>query len=221
MKHLAFGLFVLCATASFVFSQQSSELKTVEFISPIIADDKFSRDYPYKNCFSFTTESTDCRKASDLYYGNMRSGNDWDWLQVMGEGNRNKIKSLGKKKWTDEFKIPIIEPYPKLKDGERRTVVIDASGANGLNGLPGAPGRNADGSFNSNVYDKELPPVETPQRETRSDYQPFEKAVLGNMYVMRVVDGKNDFYVLFRVDELERGRHCKISWKKIDAPKAN
>ena len=92
---------------------------------------------------------------------------------------------------------------------------------NRIDGQPGAPGRNADDSFGSSVLDKQLPPVRTPREKIKSDYNPFEKAVLGNMYVLRVVDEKNDFYVLFRVDELERGRRCKISWKKIDAPNAD
>lgn len=219
MKRPALGLFVLLALSSMAFSQNVYDLKIVEFVSPIIADGKFDRNSPYKNCFSFITESTDCRKVSDLYYGNLRSGEDWDWLQIMGAGSRNKIKSLGKKNWTDEIKVPTVMPYPKLKDGEQRKVVVDASGKNGANGLPGAPGRNADGSFNSNVYVKEMPPLETPRSQIKSDYQPFEKAVLGNMYVLRVVDEKNDFYVLFRIDELERGRRCRISWKRVDAPK--
>lgn len=221
MQRLALGLLVLGMFSFSVFGQKSAELKTVEFVSPITGDGTFSRTYPYRNCFSFIMETADCRSVSDLYYGNLRTGSDWDWLQVTGAGSRNKIKSLGRKEWTDEIKVPKLEPYPKLEPGQQRMVVIDTSGKDGIDGLPGAPGRNADGSFGSSVLDKPPPPAQTPREKIKSDYNPFEKAVLGNMYVLRVVDEKNDFYVLFRVDELESGRRCKISWKKIDAPKAD
>ena len=222
MKRLSLGL-VFLALFSFSVSAQKNdalELKTVELVSPILPDGKFDRHPLRRNCFSFITETTDCRKVSDLYYGNLRSGNDWDWFQVMGEGSRNKIKKIGGKEWTDDFEIPIVEPYARLKEGEQRLIVLDASGKDGADGTPG---RNADGSPNddSGVYNREMAPVSSfeSKKAPKSNYHPYERAVRGNMYVMRVVDDKNDFYVLFRVDELERGRRCKISWKRIEAPK--
>ena len=221
MKFLALILFVLAAFSINGFSQEkqdSSELKTVEFASPIKTDGKFDRNPVRKNCFSFITETAACEKVSDIYYGNLRSGNDWDWFQVMGAGSRNKIKKIGRKNWTDDFKIPLVEPYAKLGEGEQRHIVLDASGADGADGKPGM---NADGTFNSdsNVFVKEMPQTNSIVSKAKSNYQPFEKAIEDNMYVMRVLDENNDFYVLFRVDELERGRRCRISWKRIEAPK--
>jgi hypothetical protein len=35
--------------------------------------------------------------------------------------------------------------------------------------------------------------------------------------VIHVVDDKRDFYALFRVDKLQRGDNCTISWKMIPA----
>jgi len=46
----------------------------------------------------------------------------------------------------------------------------------------------------------------------------FVKAVVGHLYVMHVKDSDSDFYVLFRVESIERGESCTISWKLTDAP---
>jgi hypothetical protein len=46
----------------------------------------------------------------------------------------------------------------------------------------------------------------------------FAKATVGNMYLMHVKDDEADFYVLFRVEKLEQGEHCTISWKRIPNP---
>jgi hypothetical protein len=44
------------------------------------------------------------------------------------------------------------------------------------------------------------------------------KATVGNMYLMHVVDDQADFYVLFRVEQLEQGAQCTISWRRIPNP---
>jgi hypothetical protein len=38
------------------------------------------------------------------------------------------------------------------------------------------------------------------------------------MYAIRVLDEKNDFLVLFRVEEIKRGDSVVVSWKLIDTP---
>jgi hypothetical protein len=38
------------------------------------------------------------------------------------------------------------------------------------------------------------------------------------MYVVHVVDDKRDFYALFRIDALQPGNNCTISWKMIPPP---
>lgn len=66
------------------------------------------------------------------------------------------------------------------------------------------------------------PPPPAPPR-ARQDGVPkidpiFVKAVAGHIYVIHVVDGEADYYALFRVESLERGDHCTISWKLIPPP---
>ncbi len=46
----------------------------------------------------------------------------------------------------------------------------------------------------------------------------FVKAIVGHLYAMHVKDTDSDFYVLFRVESIERGENCTISWKLADAP---
>ncbi len=46
----------------------------------------------------------------------------------------------------------------------------------------------------------------------------FVKAIAGHVYVIHVGDDLRDFYALFRVDALERGDNCTISWKLIPEP---
>ena len=46
----------------------------------------------------------------------------------------------------------------------------------------------------------------------------FVKAVVGHMYAMHVKDNDSEFYVLFRVESLERGDNCTISWQMIPSP---
>lgn len=48
--------------------------------------------------------------------------------------------------------------------------------------------------------------------------QIFAKVVLGHMYLIHVKDDTTDFYVMFRVEEFEQHKYCKISWRPIPAP---
>ncbi len=47
----------------------------------------------------------------------------------------------------------------------------------------------------------------------------FFKAVVGHIYVIHVKDTYFDFFALFRVEKLDRGESCTISWKRIGSPK--
>jgi hypothetical protein len=221
MKRYASGLLFV-----FVFScaalAQAGDLQTVELLSPLGPDGRHDAAGYRRSCFSFVSGKADCR-ASDIYYGGVRAGDDWDWFQARGAGERNRIESLGKKAWTDEIKIPVVEPYAALKSGEQRRIVWDLSGKDGADGLPGLS-RGESGSpdvFPDSTADVARVNANPRRVKEKSDYHPYEKAVAGRMYVLRVVDESHDFYVLFRVDGLERGKRCRISWKKIDAPKAD
>ena len=44
------------------------------------------------------------------------------------------------------------------------------------------------------------------------------KALLGHLYALHVKNDADDFYVLFRVEELEQGKRCVISWRRVPSP---
>ena len=162
-------------------------------------------------------------RRCDLLYGTLYVGDDFDWFQSWAAaGNRSVIRDLGSQLWTDAFTVPVIEPLPKLKPGEQRRVTIDTSGADGADGARGARGANgadADGVVRRTA---EQPALDLPARP-KNDGTPkvdslFVKAVIGHMYVIHVVDPASDFYALFRVEALERGDKCTISWRLIPSP---
>jgi hypothetical protein len=226
MKRLVCSLFVLLAFSFAAPAQNvsdSADIKTVELFSPINAAARSTPAIARRYCFSFITESTACHKVSDIYYGNLRAGNDWDWFQVMGEGSRNRIKSLGKKNWTDDFKIPVVKPYAKLEAGKQRNAVLNSTALGQGGQYPQLPSKEPEqiDRYGNSEKSMSFPSPSSSTDVKTSDYKPFIKAAAGRMYVMRVVDENNDFYVLFRVDELERGKRVKISWKRISAPKAD
>ena len=202
--------------------------------SPLQYNHDHSRAY-----FDFHTGEVAKRGAAwDLAYGLLRAGGDDDWFQ---SGNavdsRTVIKDLGKLKWTDIFAVPIIEPLPKLKPGERRTITIDVSGADGAdgaNGAPGAagaPGRRGDesnprgemqGPPPRDPFPESNVPLRGPKRDGKPKIDPiFVKAIVGHLYAIHVVNDTSDFYALFRVDALTRGDNCTISWRLVPAPTPN
>jgi hypothetical protein len=46
----------------------------------------------------------------------------------------------------------------------------------------------------------------------------FVKAVAGHMYAIHIKDTDSDFYVVFRVESIERGDNCSISWQIVVSP---
>jgi hypothetical protein len=163
-----------------------------------------------------------------LSYGALWAGEELDWFQsATGEGDRSVIKDLGSYDWTAQFEIPIVVPLAKLKPGEQRNITVDTSGADGKPGAPGRPGENganADGTVTP-ITETEAMPAEKPTAAAKAkrDGKPlvdpvFVKAVLGHMYVIHVVDNARDLYALVRVEALERGDNCTVSWKLIPAP---
>ncbi len=47
------------------------------------------------------------------------------------------------------------------------------------------------------------------------------RAVAGHLYVMHLKNGDADFYVMFRVESLEPGGVCHLSWKRVPSPESN
>jgi len=186
------------------------------------------------------------RPAGPCYfrYGALYVGPEHDWLESSTvNGNRSVIKDLGPKNWSDQFSIPVVEPLRELQPGEQRMVIIDSSGADGADGADGAHGVDgadgADGVSGSDYFGRRGPNGDrsvrpNPSHETiktlaKTAAKPkhdgklrvdpmFVRAVVGHMYVVHVVNPRDDFYVLFRVESIERGSTCTISWMQVPAP---
>ena len=79
-------------------------------------------------CLSFTAALTEATENQcDLRYGFLAINNE-DWFGVSaGNEKRSVIKDLGKKDWSDSFRIPVLRALPELKKGETRTISVDAS----------------------------------------------------------------------------------------------
>lgn len=192
----------------------------------LYAPNKYQHDLSRASLSFRTGEVGD---GGNLYYGTLYVGEEHDWFQVSaGKEDRTAFRDLGAHGWDDAFDIPAVEPFPKLKPGEQRVVKVDASGADGedgADGAPGAPGADADGVVRAHPQFATTPPDAPPRpRRPKHDGVPkvdpiFSKAVAGHMYVVRVVDEREDFYVLFRVESLVRGDNCTISWKRIPPPR--
>jgi len=184
----------------------------------------------------------------DLAYGLLRASDEFDWFQSSGSfGSRSVIKDLGRLEWNSRFDVPVIEPLPKLKPGERRMVTVDVSGADGADGDPGRDGRLGRNGFadpvnagpstvpTSDIDDTgvirptaapdtapKIGPRSKPKRDGKPKIDPmFVKAVVGHVYAIHVVDDTRDYYVLFRVEALTRGDNCTISWRLAPAPLAD
>lgn len=232
-----FYLLVLFFALSLLFkvAAQSSGLPEVTLYSPNKYEHSFKRAL-----FNFEIgKLTQSQEAWDLNYGSIYIGDDYDWFESStAQGNWSVIRDLGALLWTTDFKVPVVDPLPKLKPGEQRHITVDASGADGADGKPGSPGRpgidgepSASTRFPNNdaqVLDA-TSSVTTdataqskssrPKNDGKSKVDPlFVKAIVGHIYVIHVVDETRDYYALFRVEVLQRGDNCTISWKLIPAP---
>jgi hypothetical protein len=184
-------------------------------------------------CFNFQRGPNKSLRADcDLKYGLLYAGDELDWLESStARDDRSVIKDLGDYSWTAEFTVPVVRPLPKLKPGTERSFTVDTSGADGADGAagaPGAPGKpGADGDGVVRAQEIPVTPsaskiLATPARP-KNDGKPkidsvWVKAVGGHLYVIHVIDDTRDFYALFRVEELQRGDSCTISWKLIPEP---
>ena len=70
---------------------------------------------------------------------------------------------------------------------------------------------------NVDVKEQVTSAVTAPNGTVRSDpYTPIVEVKKGHMYVVRVVDDSRDFYVIVRVDDLERGERVILSYFKLE-----
>jgi hypothetical protein len=219
------GVLSLLLTPALAWAQQQPKVSTVTLYSVI----KHAGENQ-KYCVNFRIAlGSPIVAPCDLAYGMMYAGDDLDWFQSsLAEGNRSVIKDLGEKAWTAKFEVPVVESLAKLKPGEHRVVTVDTSGADGTPGKPGAPGQpgaDADGIVRPRPTPVPLPvaPVSPSSSRAKHDGKPkidplFVKAITGHLYVIHVVDDARDFYALFRVEALERGDHCTVSWRPVTNP---
>jgi hypothetical protein len=222
--------------------RNSDELKTVTLYSPIYA--RLRHEKPrLQLCLDYGLDHPLLvfARREIVCYGFMYAGDDLDWLQVRGpEGTRTVIKDLGRHGWKDSFKVAALAPLPKLKPGESRRVTIDTSGKDGADGRPGAAGTDGtDGNYGPSAaahtsarqtlreWDEQIWPdltiplttVNNPQPRKKPKNPPIlVKAALDHIYEIHVVNEKEDYYVLLRVDALTRGDNCTVSWKRVPTP---
>ena len=161
-------------------------------------------------------------KLCDLRYGSLYAGEDHDWFDTLGK-SRSVVRDLGQLNWADKFTVPVVAALPELKPGETRTVTVDTSGADGAAG--GEPQHIPDIREDPNWTYRSNRPSTAGSRPPKNDGKPkidpvFTKAVPGHLYVIHVVDELSDFYALFRVESLEKGDRCTLSWRLIPAPAA-
>jgi hypothetical protein len=57
-----------------------------------------------------------------------------------------------------------------------------------------------------------------PRRKQHKDPPVLAQAALDHVYEIHVVNERDDYYVLLRVDALTRGDNCTVSWKRVPSP---
>jgi len=131
----------------------------------------------------------------DLTYGNLAIayGRDTyrDWLVV--RDSRSIVCDLGEKKWGDFQQTPTF-PWKnwRVPLPLNSPMVVNASA------------------------DKK---VDTP--DGKKSVSPHRQSVIvrvGHMYLMRVMKGRSEIYVMFRVESLTPGDNCVLSWKRVTPP---
>jgi hypothetical protein len=178
-----------------------------------------------ESCLKFGTTTLGCH----LRYGSLYVGDDLDWFDTASAPEiRTVVRDLGYLEWSDNFAVPVLSPFPKLLPGQHRSITVDASGADGADGAPGLPGENgadADGVVrprSAPAHEAVPPSPAKPKRDGKPKVDPvFAKALLNHMYVVHVVDEVNDFYVLLRVESVERGDSCTVSWRVVSRPETD
>lgn len=211
--------------------------KTIVLMSPFDVSGRKTTVIPNsygKNCMNLITLELGCGRFPSVDFGT-RIGKNINLFKISGATyDQTRMVRIGEHKWTDNFLIPDVEPWAPLAPGERRNVVINASGADGADGKPG---RSGDGTFPESPrhttgikgIDYANAPVglqvtsslkNSKGKYAKSDYSPIVEARKGSVYVVRVVEQEHDHYVVIRVDEIEDGKNITLSYFKIQPPVA-
>jgi len=105
-----------------------AELQKVTLFPP---RDKITGKYDEaRGCFSFKFAGNKLPNSRDwdLGYGMLQiSYDDWFMVGMTSPRKRSVIKDLGEHSWSDQIKIPVLQPLPELKEGEQRIISVDSS----------------------------------------------------------------------------------------------
>jgi hypothetical protein len=204
-------------------------IKTVELYSPWVAKGdgrmRHDADLHKKSCFDLVLLEVGCRGQHKLSFGN-RIGDNWSIFDVpTGQTTQTRMVNIGQYDWNDKFTVAPIEPWSKLQPGETRAIKIELWGTDGKHGqngdgtYPTAPRREGNG--NKPLDQQVSTTIKMSGEVVRSDkYMPLSEVKKGNMYLVRVVDPENDFYVFIRVDDLVRGTKVVLSYWKWEPPRS-
>ena len=246
----ALTVVLLVAVASVPAQQESkvSDLLKIELLSPWdLSGPKpvYVNARAHMACLNLITLKSGCGPFPLVHFGN-RMGVNINLFQVSGASeDRTRMLPIGKYDWTDNFTVPVVEPWEPLFPGERRTIVVNTSGGDGAPGAAGSrgqPGRSGDGTSqpestvkatseptsarapgkdygSANVTEQVSSSIAGSDGKVRkAPYTPIVEAKKGYIYAVHVMQGVHDFYVLIRVDEIVDGEQVKLSYRKIDLP---
>jgi hypothetical protein len=216
-KVFTFIAIILCCGVSAVHSQTNVDLQRVELLSPwvLISESphkvQWDKERAKASCLDLRTLAQGhCQMTNSIGYGD-RIGDHRDLFAIeIGPDQQTRIVDMGKHDWSDKFDVPYIRPWAKLKPGESRFVAFNASGTT-------APDRKTYAKTSLANQVKSGVKKESGNMY-EENYTPLMEAIEGHMYAVRVLDSKNDYYILLRADKVVTGTSVAISFKKAPSP---
>jgi len=211
----------------------ATKIGKAELVSPWIVNGTkatYDKTIQGRSCLNLVDLEQVCNGAETVSYGD-RIGDHLDIFAVSGRGgSQTRMIDLGAHSWTDNFTIPEVEPWPALKPGERRNIIINTSGANAGSGK----NKNGDNPKTDSTKKSEKPdkldqkvdyahsPLDRQVTSTISvqgkaaakpdSYTPVIEVRSGHMYLVHVVNSGDDHYVLLRADDIIRGEKVSVSF---------
>lgn len=169
------------------------------------------------SCFNLLALELGGGGVAEICYGN-RFGDNWDIFST--GGSQSRAVDLGEYFGGRKLSVPDLEPWPALKPGETRMVTVNTSGEHGSDGANGGqktPDRPAP-VLPKTVSQQVTTTIARNGQLVRADnYSPFLQVFKDHMYLIRVFEEDQDYYILFRVDEVMRGDSVKLSFLKYGA----
>jgi len=220
MKRLLVLAVFICSTSALSAGAQemgSDILAHVTLFSPWVFIDGvkkpgWDKSRAAQSCLDVRTlKYGKCPITDAIGYGN-RFGDNIDIFSLeIGRNSQTRIIDLGQHEWNEDFEVPYVRPYPMLREGESRKIIVNTSGNR-------APDGNTFGK--STVANQVKTARKNNEGEFADNYAPYLPAKLGHIYIVRVLDSSNDYYFLLHVDRIDSGSSVDLSFKKIPSPKA-